>query len=459
MKRVIVFLIVLIAITACSQNKSQENNEETKQTIDVPNIITGAVTAEQPETVKQAEKEIVEQRGQETQETNSLPKTSVKLEELQAFLTKKVPRDSIYSKDPFEVKLNGPNSFYVSESKTWGIYQVNRLSDQLKENTWIDTPSWEFLKYYDNSTKDKYPHLTEQQFNDMFTEDQPSSGNNEYINYYIHKYEYEDYLKDSTLISEDKYEEPIETTRGAVIRYRITQAIIDKDGKWTEKWEEPLLFYKISCTQDIVLFLKLESLFHRISTINLKPEEIADTWKKIADNDNKLLVFDEIMHFCGIIENKKFPASEPQEEHARYFANNNYVYYKTIINSTIHADIETNYTKNVSKIDEIKITLKLTATEKLGNSIRVHFFSNESDVLKSYNDRALRKTSDVNDTEIYETIFTDGLQDLEGEQITIILIPYYYQQKHQNQKSGQLDYLDEDPETYVIGQPYYLKVR
>ncbi|HLD33157.1 MAG TPA: hypothetical protein VJB66_00400 [Candidatus Nanoarchaeia archaeon] len=431
-KSVMIVLLVILFLQACSQS----------------NTITGNIAAEIP-SVEQDTKQI--EPPQIIEQADNLPQRTFKIEDLQYFLRTKL-RDP---KDPFETKVTGPYTVYLSNSKSWGIYLINRRSSYLNWKKVNELSTEEVLKYYEHK-KELNPRLTKEELYDAFNDDKTRSGDTEHLNYYMYRYNYDDYIKDSTLVSEDVYEESIATPRGTIVEYRRTRAIVNEDDIWQGEWEPPMLMYKLPCTEDTVIFFRPESEFHRLSTANMKRENVLNSWKELTRNDQKDKLFDEVMGFCGVPLEKRNDVIKSQKHNE--YAENDIVYYKHFLSSALTAQAASQSIKNETAITELTMSLRLSG-KKIGNNVRMHVFSNESGQVNSYNDWTLKKDEENNETETYKTIITTGLPKLTGENITLIIVPYFHKQKNIEDAAAAWTYDYGHPEDYTIGEPFYLNVR
>ena len=136
-KSVMIVLLVILFLQACSQS----------------NTITGNIAAEIP-SVEQDTKQI--EPPQIIEQADNLPQRTFKIEDLQYFLRTKL-RDP---KDPFETKVTGPYTVYLSNSKSWGIYLINRRSSYLNWKKVNELSTEEVLKYYEHKKELNPRHLT-----------------------------------------------------------------------------------------------------------------------------------------------------------------------------------------------------------------------------------------------------------------------------------------------------------
>lgn len=357
-RALILIMITAFMLSACYEPVTKQPQEN--------------ATVEINETVEVVE-DPVEEVEPEPVKTGELPDRNFTLSELQRRIMDVTGEAANFAKaegTPVVQELVDKGEYLVRDNpsplaKNWVIHvlEEEKIEDMQDLYRKVSSPGWTVWRYYINETEWGWLHepLTEAELESL-----------------LPNYPYKrKYLKESDLIYVNTEEEPVETSKGEILRFSMLSMVVNQFDYWQEDWEKPLLVYKIPCTKDTIVYMKPEwSLnFGSMQFLNQKKDTVVSNWNnKISSIEQEMLGRAEnIMEFCGIEDHMYEDADFGDYSDDRELYHNWRLYHRTDYDHDFSASVEFKKERihDLYRIESIDIDfLDEDDSPKLGDSYR-----------------------------------------------------------------------------------------
>ena len=223
-----------------------------------------------------------------------------------------------------------------------------RLSNATEFASFVSSPVWDAWHYYINDTMFHWTYrpLLESELASLL----PGYSFDKYVG------------KDSTWIDYDVYENPIYTSLGTVFEYRLETTIYDQYGYMQGNWQDPVLLYKVPCTNDMVVYLrpKVGIDFGSLVQLNQKKAVVEENFaREIAGRRQQMISEAEaVMRFCGIKKSMFSGYQFESFEQHEHLVENDRVFYKLLYNYSLNIGLllKDAGPKDMYKIQSLNIT-------------------------------------------------------------------------------------------------------
>ncbi|MFH0978475.1 MAG: hypothetical protein V1837_04200 [Candidatus Woesearchaeota archaeon] len=274
----------------------------------------------------------------EKQTIVALPNTNFSLRQIESLIYSLSAVDYEFSQDltdePIVSELRKKQQFLAMSENTNKFFVVQQLK-QGKLQTLSDfynfekSPDWQLWRYYINETKWHwaYKPLSQKELARL-----------------LPGYSYLSYTApDSDWIDVDIFEQPVMTSLGPILEYRMFLTKYNQFGFAQDEWQPAVILYKVPCSESTVFYLRPKRGldFGYAVQLNQKKSDYLHNWDREILKKQPLMInySESIMRACGL-NRSSFTSANPStyEDHFSLVVNNK-VYFKKLFNFSMDARV------------------------------------------------------------------------------------------------------------------------